>query len=121
VRPQAEHPQEKIAAQQQHQMTMGERGATPADTEPNVNFQGSSDGDAADTLRSNGSSHSSREDEKAQAAIKEAGKGSGQKGSNSFLWMAIIAAVLGFGVVAGLRAWANKAIPMPNERTRYRL
>lgn len=121
VRPQAEHTQEQIASQQQHQMTMGELGSSPADTEPNVSFQGSSDGKAADTLRAGSSTQSGREDEQAQAAIKEASKGKGDKSSGSFLWIAVIAAVLGFGVVAGLRAWANKAIPMPSERTRYRL
>jgi len=122
-KPQAEMTQEQIAAQQQYQTKIGEMGASPSDTEPNMPISGQTSSDGAGSALKAGSSFGSGslDEEKAAAALKEAAKGKKGGGGISMLWIAILACVLGFGAVAGFRAWVNRAIPVPDEKTRYRL
>lgn len=121
IKPQAEHTQDQIAAQQQHQHKIGEMGSSPADTEPNLRIDGRSSGDAGAALRAGTESMGNSDSEKAAAALKAAAKAKAAKSSPNYFWLAIIACVLGFGAVAGLRAWVNKAIPVPTDPKRYRL
>lgn len=122
-RPQAEHTQDQIAAQQHHQMQMGELGATPSDTEPNAHFQTGSNADASNALRAGNAKGSGTDSDeaKAAAALREASKGANKGKGPNFLWIAILACVIGFGAVAGLRAWANRSITPPDDRILHRL
>lgn len=123
IKPQAEMTQEQIAAQQQYQTKIGEMGSSPSDTEPNMPIDGRSDSNAGSAIKAGSSfgSGSSLDADQAAAALKAAAKAKKSSGGMSTLWIAILACVVGFGAVAGFRAWANRAIPVPGEKTRYRL
>lgn len=112
-KPVPERSQDEVAKEQLMQRTQGEVGQVEADTTPESAAHEMSEQQAAADLSS---ANSGRETLiNAESDLKSAKS----KPQRNLMWGLLFLA-LGFGVVLGIRQWANRAIPYPESTPRIK-
>lgn len=100
---------EQVVASQKYQGTIGEANDIPKDTDRTELPGPTNESDGAQVVAA-----VSEKLPKDPGTPSSGGDGS----SGGFPWTAVLFGAAGFGVVMGLRHWANKAIPEPPMGTR---
>jgi hypothetical protein len=117
-----ESSQERVAQDQAGQHTMAPVGITPQKDSPyDQTQQDHYDPNAAQALAAAGDNKADIEDPSVAAKnLKTASKTLGSTGGTPFWIWGVLACAGGFGAVYGLKAWADKHIPVPSRMRRYK-
>lgn len=111
--------EEEVAAQQAHQATLSEQNAIDYEGQAEGTPEGTSESDAAAALQSAEQARDSQKesDEEAKRVLAVAQKAQSAGPSGGFSWTWILFGALGFGVVLGVRSYANRVVPAMPEST----